>query len=239
MGERRRRKKSENLEVRVEHELKAALMQRARAEGRSASDIVRDCIGAYLAGPQKEPRSMPFLWKSAAAAGAAAVVLWAGLASAPAGAAPDLRPAFKALDRNGDKSISFDEFVRPSGDQIFFVSKADATPPPAGVDRPFILPLRKAVPAPPPGSSAPPRDLLQRDFASQDRNRDGAVDFQEFSAYHRAVMQAGFAAIDRNGDGTLDRGEYDVEAKRAPGAASFGEIDANRDGRLSVDEFFG
>jgi hypothetical protein len=68
----RRSKKSETLEVRLEHEVKTALMRKAQQEGRSTSDVVREFIDAYLAEKPKEARSMIFaLWKPATAIGAA------------------------------------------------------------------------------------------------------------------------------------------------------------------------
>jgi predicted transcriptional regulator len=59
-------KKSETIEVRVPHELKDALMRKARAEGRSASEVIRSSIDTYLA---DRPKEMPMLtaWACCAA----------------------------------------------------------------------------------------------------------------------------------------------------------------------------
>ena len=55
-------KKSETLEVRIPYPTKTALMEKARAEGRAASEIVREQIDAYLAGPPPaEPLPMEAL----------------------------------------------------------------------------------------------------------------------------------------------------------------------------------
>jgi hypothetical protein len=45
-----RQKKSEMLGVRLPHPTKSAFMAKARAEGRPASEIVRDSIERYLVG---------------------------------------------------------------------------------------------------------------------------------------------------------------------------------------------
>src|SRR5947208_44088 len=104
MNDRRPPKKSDTLEVRVPHEVKDALMRKARAEGRSASDVVRSFIADYLDGDSKEAPSMfVSMWKPAAAAGAVALaVLWSTLAPAPVSAGPDLKAAFDDFDQNHD-----------------------------------------------------------------------------------------------------------------------------------------
>ena len=50
-------KKSETLEVRIPHPTKTAFMEKARAEGKVASEIVRQQIDAYLE-RQPEPRTL-------------------------------------------------------------------------------------------------------------------------------------------------------------------------------------
>ena len=115
MTEPREPKKSETLEVRLPHQVKGALMDKARAEGRSASEVIRKSIDEYLAEQPKEARPMFFtlLWKPLAVAGAAAsAIIWSGLATSPAAATPDFAAAFEALDLNRDKAISIDEFVQ-------------------------------------------------------------------------------------------------------------------------------
>jgi hypothetical protein len=49
MTEPRAPKKSETLEIRIPYPTKTAFMEKARAEGRAASEIVRERIDAYLA----------------------------------------------------------------------------------------------------------------------------------------------------------------------------------------------
>lgn len=243
MSERRRTKKSESVEVRVEHELKEALMHRAQAEGRSVSDLVRESLAAYLAQPEKETRSMLMIWKPVAALGVgAAAILWSGLTAGPAVAMPDLRVLFDAMDKDGNKSVTMEEFALHTQDHMTMVKHHGGAHQPPTSTRPFILPLRKDAPPPPRGTAAPPPGLLKTHFAEQDSNKDGSVSFAEFRAHHHQLMQASFAAVDSNGDGSLDRAEYEAKVKAAPGAAlapGFGEIDRNGDGRVTGEEYFG
>jgi predicted DNA-binding protein len=50
-------KKSETLEIRIPYPTKTAFMEKAKAEGRAASEIVREQIDAYL-GQDPEPQSL-------------------------------------------------------------------------------------------------------------------------------------------------------------------------------------
>ena len=241
MSERRATKKSETLEVRVEHEIKSALMQRAQAEGRSASDVIRECIDTYLAAQPKEARSMMFTWKAATAVGAAATAsVWLAVAAAPAAAGPDLKAAFEALDRNRDGALTVDEFLSRSPDTLYVIKKEDVAPAPVG-EKPLMIPLGRALPAPPPHRSQPPQEMLRSEFAKHDRDRNGSVKFSEFEAHHAAMFKASFAAVDKNGDGSLDPAEYQAVVAAGPGgshAAAFSEIDSNRDGKITEGEFF-
>ena len=112
-------KKSETIEVRIPHPTKQAFMAKARAEGRAASDVVRERIDAYLQGPADTapPGRWPWLRRYAAplvllpllVGGLLAVVG----ASAPAAAQPELRQAFAILDTNRDGRLDRAEFVSP------------------------------------------------------------------------------------------------------------------------------
>lgn len=246
MNERRPQKKSESIEVRLSHEVKTAFMRKALAEGRSASDVIRGFIALYLADQNREARSMIHTaWKPAAALGGAAIaILWSALAPSPVSAAPDLRAAFAQFDRDGDRAITLGEFLTHSPDMLF-VHKADRPPPSRG-PAPFIIPLRTAVPAPAPIGNIPPEAILRSEFVRHDKNGNGSVTFAEFEAYHRGMIRAGFVSIDKNRDGGLDRSEFETAVgaaapapAEAPAAARFEELDANRDGRISEQEFFG
>ena len=57
MSDPRPPKKSETLEIRIPYPTKTAFMEKAKAEGRAASEIVREQIDAYL-GQEPEPQSL-------------------------------------------------------------------------------------------------------------------------------------------------------------------------------------
>jgi predicted DNA-binding protein len=57
MSSQRPPKKSETLEIRIPYPTKTAFMEKAKAEGRAASEIVREQIDAYL-GQEPEPQSL-------------------------------------------------------------------------------------------------------------------------------------------------------------------------------------
>jgi hypothetical protein len=57
MTEPRAPKKSETLEIRIPYPTKTAFMEKARAEGKAASEIVRERIDAYLA-EEPEPQTL-------------------------------------------------------------------------------------------------------------------------------------------------------------------------------------
>jgi hypothetical protein len=89
-------KKSETLEIRIPYPTKTALMEKARAEGRAASEIVREQIDAYLAAPPPpatlRERALALVRRNArgaalllAGAGSAMAI---GLAASPATARP-------------------------------------------------------------------------------------------------------------------------------------------------------
>ena len=95
-------KKSETIEVRLLHKVKSALMSKARAEGRTASEVIRQSIDFYLAIEPKEARSMLIaLWKPAALIGAGPLALvLVSTSTTPSQANPDLKRVFETLDRN-------------------------------------------------------------------------------------------------------------------------------------------
>jgi hypothetical protein len=116
-------KKSETLEVRIPYPTKTALMQKARADGKAASEIVREQIDAYL---QRRPEPRTLRERALASVrknlrGAALFLVGAGsaivisLAASPATAQPDLSAAFTKLDVNGDGVVSLAEFTTAHG----------------------------------------------------------------------------------------------------------------------------
>ena len=93
MTRRKLPKKTESLEVRLPHAVKRAFMARARAQGRTASSLVREFIESYLAGtnPAMEKRAMlKRLAPPAALTSFAAAAIALHMPTA-ASAAPDLR----------------------------------------------------------------------------------------------------------------------------------------------------
>lgn len=75
-------------------------------------------------------------------------------------------------------------------------------------------------------------------MSEMDRNSDGAIDKQEFDAFH----QQRFQALDANHDGKISQDELavpagcDVKTGKHPFADRFDETDINHDGALSRDE---
>jgi Ca2+-binding EF-hand superfamily protein len=108
-----RLKKSETLEIRLPYPTKLAFMASCRAEGRSASEALRQFIDAELG--QASPRGLSRrAWRLIAGAMVAGCVVAAAL---PSLARPSLhaefqRAEFDRLDLNGDRVISAAEFAR-------------------------------------------------------------------------------------------------------------------------------
>ncbi len=121
MTDRKPLKKSEMLEIRIPHSTKAAFMDKAHAEGRPASQIVRESIDRYLTGGVRPPtimeKSIMFIRRNVkplvlfASGTIAAIIISVGIS--PASAQPDLKAAFAALDFNGDGVVSLAEFTDP------------------------------------------------------------------------------------------------------------------------------
>jgi hypothetical protein len=112
----RKLKKSETLEIRIPYPTKQAFMARCRAEGVSASEVVRAFVEQRLEParpPDRRLRRLAIGGLIAAAVGAVAVPSLAGPRLA-AGLARDLvgRMAFARIDTNHDGVISFAEYRR-------------------------------------------------------------------------------------------------------------------------------
>jgi Ca2+-binding EF-hand superfamily protein len=237
-------KKTETLEVRLPHAVKQAFMARTRAQGRTASAVLREFVDSYLAdAAEARPMTVKRYLKpvAATAVAASALALYALTPSAVA-AAPDLRAVFAQLDRDHDGAISAAEFVdrRDTGAVLFRRQGADA--PHDEPARPFMLPLRPDAPVAVAGGDF--AAMLRHDFAAQDGDGNGAVTFGEFESYHLAMYRQGFAAIDLDRDGAIERPEYAVAVRRAPGWPApailpFQDADDNADGRITWREFFG
>lgn len=210
MTDRKAPKKSEMLAVRIPFPTKAAFMEKARAEGRPASQIVRESIDRYLAGEAHsatlKEQSIMFIRKRArmlllSAVGIAAAVATA-VAISPASAQPDLKAAFAALDADHDGVVSLGEFTHPARALTTEVSAAQNVPEalvsvaaPRAAGNPVyvrymldtgttdgVLPLLVVIDVPE-GGLPQGVDLVRlvgNAFAGLDRNGDGTLSADEF-----------------------------------------------------------
>lgn len=98
-------KKSETLEIRLPHAAKVAFMDRCRASGVTASEVLRELIERETPRPRRTMKR----WQAALLAVAGLVI---GAAAAPsiAQALPGSRAAFDQMDADRDGVISFAEF---------------------------------------------------------------------------------------------------------------------------------
>ena len=101
-------KKSETLEIRLPHAAKLAFMERCRAAGLTASEVVRGLIEDEAPAAPKTRRTMTG-WQALAAA-IAGIVIGAAAAPSIAQALPGSRAAFDQIDANRDGVVSFAEF---------------------------------------------------------------------------------------------------------------------------------
>ncbi|MDQ0466257.1 hypothetical protein QO010_004050 [Caulobacter ginsengisoli] len=103
-------KKSESLEIRIPYPTKQAFMARCQADGRTASEALRDFIDQHLDAPaRRRPVSRRAHWIAGAVIAAAMV----GVA-VPSLALPALshNASFEKLDANHDGVLSRAEFER-------------------------------------------------------------------------------------------------------------------------------
>ncbi|WP_309629358.1 EF-hand domain-containing protein [Brevundimonas sp.] len=100
-------KKSETLEIRLPHASKLAFMERCRAAGLTASEVMRGLIEKETAVAPKARRMKS--WQTLAAA-VAGIAIGAAAAPSIAQALPGSRAAFDQMDANHDGVVSFAEF---------------------------------------------------------------------------------------------------------------------------------
>ncbi|NYT39639.1 EF-hand domain-containing protein [Sphingomonas sp. R-74633] len=222
-------KKSDTIEVRLPHAVKRAFMEHCRAEGRTASDVVRGFVEARLAdGPPEPPAPRLRLAVAAAMCGALGMAMPAAVASAP-----DLRPSFAMADRNHDGLLTPDEYgarPQPPGREC-------------GPHHVLALPLRDGAISHARGMRPFMIGAADFSFAGSDANKDGKVSFTEYAAHRLKMLRAGFGELDANHDGSLTPAEYatawDIFRFRddQPDLASFQELDRNGDGKVAWTEF--
>ncbi len=170
-------KKSETFEIRLSHDAKRALMEKARMEGRSASAVIRASIDTYLAEQRKEDRSMfVTLWKPAAAIGAATIaILWTALAPTAVQARPDLKAIFQTLDGDRNGAVTLDEFLKHAADPAIVKAHHAYM---SGMGKGMAAMHAKFH-----GKQAT-EPMIRTHFAQLDANSDGSVTFAEFKAFH-------------------------------------------------------
>ena len=174
MGEQRRLKKSEFLEIRLPHPTKQAFMARCRSDGRSASEAVRGFIEGYLEGRSARPGPSPRL--RLAAAGAALLVC--GLAAAPSFAGASAPADFARMDLNSDGRVSLAEFERASTVEVALAPGAGGWLQKAGLTRAPGRPTTLD-----PGLS---RAVLAAAFREIDADRNGGVSLAEYRHWRQA-----------------------------------------------------
>lgn len=115
MSRQRTPKKSETVEIRLSHPAKTAFMARCRAEGRTASDAIRQYIEAELDGAARRPTKVFSGWRALIVAAGAGLALGAVAAPSLAQSSSQSKGAdaerFDHLDRNHDGVLSRAEYL--------------------------------------------------------------------------------------------------------------------------------
>jgi Ca2+-binding EF-hand superfamily protein len=195
-------KKTETLEVRLSAESKSAFLSACRANGVSASAVIRTCVDRYIRSASRAPidrtMELPMLsshtprWPRLTTGGIGALLTSAAIAlfAVPASATTDPRLAalFEWLDSDRDGSVSLAEFQ----------NSMTHSPPLGAVG---MVVTTKVVP-----STTETREAL---FVRLDGNRDGTLSLAEFDAnvVVSTVATAAISQADADRDGSLTEGE--------------------------------
>ncbi len=245
MTDRRQPKKTDSIEVRVAPETKKAFMDSCEKRKRSASEVIRNFIDAYIADVSRAPGNqspkefdMTKIIKSKKARLAALAACAAGIAMATPSAAADprLEAVFIWLDDDHDNAISKSEFLTPgkSGNASF-----------NGIQ--IVITTKGAIPK---------NESRSELFDRIDASSDGKLSLKEFDQISivETTVKEPILSADQDGDGKVTEGELvaHIVAKRAKagdkdpaaGAALMarGVIrahDNDNDGAVSSEDFSG
>jgi len=145
---------------------------------------------------------------------------------------------FKAMDSNGDGSITFEEWLSFAladiKDKIKGLSK-DLLSGKEGTKEEFVAFVKKTTDK----TSPEFRELyyfLVKCFVDADKDRDGAIQQSEFDQ----MIEVAAAAPRRHGLAPTTASLYKTDADRqAARAKEFKDMDSNGDGNISYDEWLG
>jgi len=249
----RKTKKSETLQVRLPHGMKRDFMQRCEVENRAASDLIRDFIESYLAGPVEILTSekavmirRTFIYPALAAASllGAVVILSPGTSQATS-----LRDDFAAMDLDKDGFIVTSEYQLPE-DGVTYSMSTQPSPQPPGTKTVYTHTTQFTR-----------SNSLADTVARLDRDGDHKLSFEEYRIMRVGAAMAIFKRGDKDGDLRLTQAEY-VEGATLPAAAvakikaqakgpgietaivqmrkkataRFGRLDTDHDGGLTLEE---
>lgn len=223
----RKTKKSETLQVRLPYGMKKDFMERVQLENRSASDLIRDFIESYLAGPVEilsSPKAVMirrrFIYPSLMAAGLVGAVI---VFMPNPGSAGTLQTEFDTMDLDRDGFITAVEFKTPTPDAMMSPAPRLSRTPRPGPDG--------IVMNAPDGKPLRVRSLRPDEDPAIVKAGPGEVVLTR-----RQMMQHLLNYHDVDGDQKLSYDEY--RASRVRGArSSFERADADLDDRLSEDEY--